>query len=161
MDNCTNISLRRRAIWQAGLAVFLISACDRKPMRVHLDISLFSYLNRPIYEVSMNGTHFGGAMRNSFYGSNAVMLMQPIVLGPQLVSWRLDGPEGMPRNGELVMAKNTPLFTDVPGDATWLALHIYPDETVEIKLSTGTPGELETERGKSIVAEWEAKTNES
>ena len=105
MDNCTNISLRRRAIWQAGLAVFLISACDRKPMRVHLDISLFSYLNRPIYEVSMNGTHFGGAMRNSFYGSNAVMLMQPIVLGPQLVSWRLDGPEGMPRNGELVMAK--------------------------------------------------------
>lgn len=120
-------------------------------MRTFLNISLFSYLDRPIYDVKMNGTNFGAALEHSFYGSNAVMVMQPISLGPQTVSWRLAGPKGAPGNGELVTAKNILIFDSPPKDVKWLALHIYDDDTVEIKLSRGTADELQTERGRKII----------
>jgi hypothetical protein len=42
----------------------------------------------------------------------------------------------------------------------WLGLHIYPDDTVELKLSTGGADELQTERGKSIIEAREAKKDE-
>lgn len=123
-------------------------------MKIRLNISLFSYVSRPIFDVTMNGTDFGGALEHSFYGSNAVMVEQPITLGPQLVTWRLDGPEGTPGNGDTVTAKNIPLLNDVADDIKWLALHIYNDGTVEISLSKRDAGDLETERGRKIVAEW-------
>jgi hypothetical protein len=126
-------------------------------MRVYLDLSLFSYLDRPIYDITMNQTNLMSALDHSFYGSNGVMLMQPIELGAQLVSWKLGGPEGMPGNGELVVAKNKPMLMNVGRDVKWLALHIYPDNTVEIKLSEGTAEELQTERGKKIIEAWELK----
>jgi hypothetical protein len=127
---------------------------------VFLNISLFSYLDRPIFDVMMNETSFMGAPARGFYGANSVMVMQRLSLGAQNVSWRLDGPEGAPRNGETVAAKNSPVFNDVPKGIKWLALHIYPDDTVEIKLSEGTRDELETERGKKIIEAWESQTNE-
>lgn len=126
-------------------------------MRVHLNISLFSYLNHPIFDVDMNGTDFMAASERAFYGANAVMVMQTIVLGPQSVSWKLDGPEGMPRNGELVNANNMPVLHELPEGVKWLALHIYDDDTVEIKLSKGSRDELQRERGKKLIAAWESK----
>jgi hypothetical protein len=88
------------------------------------------------------------------------MAMQPIVLGIQMVSWRLDGPKGMARNGETVTARNRPVLENVPKDVKWLGLHIYPDDTVELKLSKGSPDELKTEKGKSLIDAWEARQNE-
>lgn len=126
-------------------------------MRTFLNISLFSYLNRPIFDVKMNETEFMAALEHSFYGSNSVMVLQPVALGPQVVTWKLDGPEGAPGNGELITAKNQPLLEDVPPDVKWLALHIYDDDTVEIKLSKGTRSELQTERGQKIIEAWEAR----
>jgi hypothetical protein len=126
-------------------------------MRVLLNISLFSYLDRPIFDVMMNGTDFMSASDHAFYGSNSVMLLQPLTLGPQIVTWILDGPDGTPRNGELVTAKNKPVLSEVPEDVKWLALHIYDDNTVEIKLSKGSPDELKTERGQKIIEAWESK----
>ncbi|WP_027865198.1 hypothetical protein [Massilia alkalitolerans] len=126
-------------------------------MRTYMNISLFSYLDRPIFDVDMNGTDFMSALEHSFYGSNAVMVEQMITLGPQIVTWRLDGPEGMPRNGETVRARNIPILNEIPSGVTWLALHIYDDETVEIKLSKGSKFELETERGRKIIDAWRAK----
>jgi hypothetical protein len=108
----------------------------------------------------MNETFFMSALDHAFYGSNAVMLRQSIRLGPQTVSWRLDGPEGMMGNGDLVMAKNRPVLDRVPEKFNWLALHIYPDDTVELKLSTGTADELQAERGLQIIEDWERKNGE-
>jgi hypothetical protein len=88
------------------------------------------------------------------------MVMQPLALGVQHVTWRLDGPEGTPRNGETVAAKNSPVLKDVPTGVKWLALHIYPDDTVEIKLSEGTREELQTERGKNMIETLESQKNE-
>jgi hypothetical protein len=126
-------------------------------MRVFLNISLFSYLDRPIFDVKMNGTDFMSSLEHGFYGANDVMTMQPITLGRQIVTWRLSGPEGAAGNGDLATAKNSPLFSEVPSGVKWLALHIYPDDTVEIKLSKGTPDELQTERGQKIIEAWESR----
>lgn len=126
-------------------------------MRVNLNISLFSYLNRPIFDVRMNETDFMLAQPHTFDGTNAVIVGQEIMLGPQKVSWRLDGAPGTARNGETVMAKNTPLLDKVPSDIKWLALHIFDDDTVEIKLSKGTPAELQSERGLKFIQAWDAK----
>ncbi len=126
-------------------------------MRVFLDISLFSYLDRPIFDVDMNGTDFMSALAHSFYGSNSIMVEQPIILGPQVVTWRLAGPEGMPGNGDTVRAKNVPRLDEIPSGVKWLALHIYDDNTVEIALGKRSRSELETERGKKIVEEWKKK----
>ena len=126
-------------------------------MKFLLNISLFSYLDRPIFDVMMNGTDFGGALEHSFYGSNAVMVEQPITLGRQIVTWRLDGKEGAPGNGDTVAAKNIPNLDEIRKDVKWVALHIYPDETVEVSLSKGTRAELQTERGMKIIEEWRNK----
>jgi hypothetical protein len=129
-------------------------------MLAHLNISLFNYLDRPIFDVFMNEAYFMGGSANGFYGANGLMASQTIRLGVQMVTWRLDGPEGMPRNGETVVARNRPVLDNVPKDVKWLGLHIYPDDTVELKLSKGTPGELQTERGRGIIDAWEARQNE-
>jgi hypothetical protein len=147
----------RRTVCTAGLGLLLLSACEAKPMTVYLNISLISYLDRPIFDVFMNGVDFGVAPPQGFYGSNAIMLGQPITLGSQKVTWRLGGPEGMPRNGETVTAKNTPDLTVIPPGVKWLALHVYDDDTVELAFSKGSPDELETARGKKIIEAWEKK----
>jgi hypothetical protein len=123
-------------------------------MRVYLNISLFNYLDRPILDVLMNGTDFMGASAHGFYGANGIIAMQPVSLGEQIVSWRLDGPAGTPDNGQTVTAKNRPLLESVATGAKWLGLHIYPDNSVEISLSRGSPDELQTTRGLSIISAW-------
>lgn len=120
-------------------------------MTVYLNISIFSYLDRPIFDVYMNKTDFMGASAHAFYGSNGVMLNQQITLGAQKVTWRLGGPKGMARNGETVTAKNTPELKEIPAGVKWIALHIYPDDTVELAFSKGSPDELSTVRGKKII----------
>ena len=126
-------------------------------MYATLDVSFFSYLDRPIFEITLNGLELGAAPAHGFYGANGMRVDERIQLGPQIVSWRLGGPRGMARNGETVRAKNAPLLDKVPPNTKWLALHIYDDDTVEIALSKRDTDELETERGKKIIAEWEKK----
>jgi hypothetical protein len=155
MQQLSGTAVSRRHFIGIGASLLILSSCRGGPANTYLDISLYNYLDRAIFDVDMNGAGFMGAPGHGFYGSNAVMLMQPITLGPQIVTWRLGGPEGTPRNGERVVARNNPMLRVVPKDAKWLALHIYDDDTVEIKLSTGTPDELETERGRRIIETWE------
>jgi hypothetical protein len=145
----------RRTVCTAALSFILLSACEAKPMIVYLNISIFSYLDRPIFDVYVNKTDFGEAPAQGFYGSNAVELNQKITLGPQKVTWRLDGPKGMARNGETVTAKNTLELKEIPAGVKWIALHIYPDDTVELAFSKGTPDELSTVRGQKIIEAWE------
>lgn len=154
-----SLSQRRRRLLGVTLSIFL-PACETRPMRIYLNISVFSYLDRPIFDVTINGTDLMSAPAYGFYGANGLMAMQPVNLGPQIVSWKLDGPEGMDRNGEMIKAKNRPLLEIVPEGVKWLGLHIYPDDMVEIKLSKGSPGELQTDRGMKIIRAWEARKYE-
>lgn len=138
----------RRKVCAAALALLLISACEAKPMTVTLDVVLFSYLDRPIFDVLVGKRDVGIAGEYPRSGRGTMMGMQ-FPFGPQKVTWRFTD------TGETVVAKNTPELKDVPRNARYLAIHIYPDSAVEFIYTEHFP-EL-SERGKKFHADWEKK----
>ena len=138
-DAITPFFSRRRSLFCAGLSLFIVSACEAKPMTVTLDVVLFSYLDRPIFDVFINGkAGDSSGVYPETGGSTISGVMIP--LGPQRVTWTLGGPEGMVDNGKIVAAKNQPLIKDVPSMSRYLAIYIYPDSTVELLTSQYYPG---------------------
>ncbi|MDC8786091.1 hypothetical protein [Roseateles koreensis] len=125
-------------------------------MKVALDVILVSYYTRAIFDVFMNGAWIGDGgvgkkLRStplSSYGINAGMT---ISLGHQTITWRLDGPEGMARNGETVQCENTPRLDSVPPGHQILIVYIYPDDTAELATSDGPV--RDSTRGLSILEE--------
>lgn len=125
-----------------------LSACKASPKTVILDIVTFNYWNRPIFDVFINGIWGGSSTAYPATGGGTIVGIS-MLLGPQTVTWRLDGKAGTPRNGETVTAKNKPVLADVPRDATCLSVHVYPDETVELIPTVYYPSE--TEKGKAMA----------
>ena len=129
---------------------------DNKKVR-RFDVVIFSYLDRPIFDVYLNGIDIGVA--SEFGGGGAVMTGVTVPLGPQLVTWRLDGVDefGKPfeDNGNAVTAKNQPILENVNPDWHYLGVHIDPDNTVEIIPEMYWPDK--TEKGLAVNAEWERK----
>lgn len=118
---------------------------------VTLNVVLYSYLERPIFDVYLNGKWVGDA--SAYGGGGGIISGVPVTLGPQALTWRLDGPKGTPRNGEVVSAKRALSLSpdQIPPDARYLGVHIYPDETAELNLSRYIPEA--TARGREIRAE--------
>jgi hypothetical protein len=146
-----NIHPSRRLFIASLGSLFFISACEAKSMKIVLNIVVFSYWNRPIFEVNIDGQgdEASGAYPNTGKGVTGGV---SLTLGPKKVSWRLDGPEGMPRNGDTLVNKNRLELVDIHPGARYLGIHIYPDETVELSTSVGRPepsekGLNETARG--------------
>lgn len=107
-------------------------------MTIIVEAVLFSYLDRPIFDVVVGATDVGvsGAYPNTGGGT---MSGARFISGAQFVRWTLGGPPGMIRNGEVVKAKNSPeLVTPVHGEQ-YLSVHIYPDDTVELIYSKNYP----------------------
>lgn len=123
-------------------------------MTVNLDVVLFSYLDRPIFDVYLNRTDIGVAGPWPYSGRGTMTGVQ-IALGPQKISWRLGGPEGMARNGETVAAKNHPELKDVPPNSVFLGVHIYADNTVELIPSEHFP-DLSV-RGQEFDFQWKQR----
>jgi len=107
--------------------------------QVVVNVVVFNYLNRPIFDVYLDGKMIGGSasLSNSPYGQFSTVAGVAIPLGPQTLTWRLDGPKGTPRNGETDKAKNSIVLTSeqIPPDASSLGVHIYPDNTAELIFS--------------------------
>lgn len=127
---------------------------DKKNLR-YFDVVMLSYYERSIFDVLLNGVDIGAAGPPPHKGSGGVIVGVPVTLGSQLVTWRLDGPEGTPRNGETVTAKNQPVLEDVDPDLRYLGVHIYPDDTVEIIPEMYWPSN--SPKGEVFLREWEAK----
>ena len=72
----------RRQSCLAGLGLFLLSACEEKPMTVTLDVVLFSYLDRPIFDVFVNNDvgHGSGVYPRTGGGTISGVKLK---LGPQ------------------------------------------------------------------------------
>jgi len=142
-----------------------LSACkaDRKikgifvKKEIVLNVVVFNYFNRPIFDVYLNKRMIGGSasLSNSPYGQYSIVAGVVIPLGPQTLTWCLDGPDGNPRNGETVTAKNSlTLNADlIPSDANYLGVHIYPDETAEILFSEYIPEQ--SKRGLIFAKEFQ------
>lgn len=139
-----------RRVFITALAPLLIMACEAKSMKVVLNVVVFSYWDRPIYEANIDGKvdEASGAYPNTGKGVTGGVSLS---LGPKKVTWRLGGPEGLPRNGDTLVNKNRlELFDILPG-AQYLGIHIYPDETVELSTSVGRP--QPSAKGLSEVAQ--------
>ncbi|MEH6434569.1 hypothetical protein [Massilia sp. DD77] len=138
----------RRRMVMAGVALLTISACKANPMTVTLDVVYFNYLNRPIFDAFVDGKAGDRASAYPATGGSTITGVR-LALGPKRVTWRLDGPAGSPRLGETVTARNQPALLEVPGDAVFLGVHIYPDETVELIPTHHYP--RMTEKGEAMA----------
>ena len=119
-------------------------------MKVVLDVVLFSYLNRPIFDVFIDGKV--GETSDAYPSTGGgIFTGVPFALGPKKVTWRLDGPKGTPRNGETVANKNPLRLDTVVQGAKFLGVHIYPDDSVELTTSVGVPDR--TPRGIAMAQE--------
>lgn len=111
----------------------------------------FNYLNRPIFDAYIDGK--GGGVSFPYPDTGGATISGvTLELGPKIVHWRLDGPEGMPRNGDRVNATNAPTLSSVPDGACFLAVHIYPDYTVELIPTVHYP--QETDKGQEMQREY-------
>ena len=136
-------NLQRLAALALGLP---LSACGQhdplgglmQSETIHLNAVLFSSydhidnFNVVIFDVFINGVWVGDG------GSGTgVIVGAKFTFGPQIITWRLGGPEGMPRNGDTVTAKNHLVLRreDVPPGTNYIGIHIYPDETAEFNFS--------------------------
>ena len=150
---------RRHAVWclaalivtaTAGCHPATPSATESTPMSrdstgpevVRFDVSTLSYIERPVFEIKLNGVEVG-------LGGGGLMTGVAVPLGPQVVTWRLDGPKGMPGNGETVQAVNQPVLVRPDPKFRYLGVHIYPDNTVELIPEEFWP--QRTARGETIL----------
>ena len=120
---------------------------DRKEV-VYFDVSANSYYGRPIFDIMLNGVEIG-------VGGGGLMTGVAVPLGPQVITWRLGGPEGMPGNGDTVKAVNQPTLARPDQKLGYLGVHIYPDNTVELIPSEFWPER--TERGQSLIDQAQEK----
>ena len=111
---------------------------------VVLAVVLYSYLDRPIFDVTLDGSDIGVA---NAYGGNGMITGITVPLGQQTLTWRDAG------SGETFAMKNSiNLIGDqIPSDAQYLAVNIYPDDTAELVFDRYIP-EI-TPRGKRIIEE--------
>jgi hypothetical protein len=157
------ITRRRICVALAGALAAGMSACragdttpqtqgqrmdkDKKEV-VHFDVSTFDYLSRRIFEIKLNGVEVGS-------GGGALMTGVAVPLGPQIVTWRLSGPEGMAGNGDTVKAANQPVLLRPDAKLRYLGVHVYPDNTVELIPQEFWPEK--TARGEEINRQLEKK----
>ena len=128
----------RRRLGHAVFAIMLslpLGACAEKEM--NLDVVVFNYWPQAINDVTLNGNWigagFGGFGPGGTGGSTVIGV--PIKLGRQQIRWVLSGGEGALRPGEETILLATAELKKVPRDAKYLAIYIYPDETVEVATS--------------------------
>jgi hypothetical protein len=148
--------LRRRAVSRLiGVSlVYPLVACGQgrgtAPRNIEIDVVLYSFLNRHIFDIRLNGETLGVASK---YGSTSVVGRVTVPMGRQTLTWRLDGPEGMARNGETVTMKNSLILNpdDIPANAAYMGVYLYPDDTVEITFTEHMP--RNSTRGKAIFKE--------
>src|SRR5262249_1525812 len=114
---------------------------------VVMDVVVFNYTDRPIFEVLLDHKIDGGAA--DYTGGRAIVVGGTVALGPQTLTWRDAG------SGETFRVKNSlNLAADqIPPEARYLAIHIYPDKTAELTFAQYLPAP--TPRGKKILDEAE------
>ena len=109
---------------------------------VYFDVSAISYIERPIFEVKLNGIEVGA-------GGGSLMTGVAVPLGPQVITWRDAG------TGETTKAINQPVLSRPDSKMHYLGVHIYPDNTVEVIPERFWPEK--TEKGQEINRQWELK----
>ena len=137
--------------------ILFMGARLARPRTVALSVCVYSYLDRPIFEILVDGKvdEVSGAYPETGGGTITGVRFK---LGPKRVTWRLSGPPGAPRNGETVESANQVALDDIVPGARYLAVHIYPDDTVELLTSVQRP--RASPRGEKEIARMKAERRE-
>lgn len=122
---------------------------DAKKNVAYFDVALHSYLDRPIFDVYLNGVDIGVAAGQPHRGAGGLMTGVAVQLGPQVISWRDAG------TGNTFKAKNQPILSRPDHKMSYLGVHIYPDNTVEVIPEPFWPEK--TPCGLEINRQWELK----
>lgn len=142
-------TLTRRQVLQASCLLMLptLSACGKSGGTV-LDVVLYSFIPRPIFDIFLSGHPLGVA---SPYGGTSIVTSVWLPYGAQKLTWRLDGPEGTEGNGDTVSLKNSIVIQpqQIPKDSIYMGIYLYPDNTAEVVFSKHIPGN--SKRGESIL----------
>lgn len=120
-------------------------SCAAKPKTITLDIVLFSYLSRSIFDVYLGPRSIGVAGQYPRSGRGTVSGVE-LALGRHEVSWRLAD------DGTTIRSVNQVAIDDVPPDAKYAGVHIYPDYAVELVYSRHFP--RLSKRGEAFDLEW-------
>lgn len=150
----SHADIRRRLLACAGLGLLTISVSAAAPTTIKLDVVVDSYLDRPIFDIYIDKQVGDRSGAYPDTGGSIVMRVK-LALGPKTISWRLGGPQGAHRNGDTVVAKSAVALAAPAPRTAFLALHIYPDDTVELLNSVAYPEP--TRRGKIDIARLEKK----
>ena len=115
------------------LSVLPLAACSERP--TNLDVSIYNYWPRAIYDVAVNGQYAGGAFMAYHPGGagGKIVCCVKVKPGPISIDYSLGGPEGAPRLGERIHA--TAVLRELPGDSRVLTVHVYPNETAVAEAS--------------------------
>lgn len=116
---------------------------------VYFDVALFAYLERPIFDVLLNGIDIGVGGGQPQRGNGGLMTGVPVKLGPQTITWRDAS------TGKTYAAANIPELKPSPSEFRYLGVHIYPDNTVELIPERFWPEK--TPKGEAINRAWEQK----
>lgn len=100
-----------------------LAACTAKATNVTLNMVVFSYLDRPIFDVFVDGK---GGDSSGPYPQTGGSSISGVTLniGPQKVTWVLSGPKGAPHNGETIVATNQPVLLPVEGALIFGGAHL-------------------------------------
>ncbi|MDQ1835154.1 hypothetical protein [Massilia scottii] len=145
-----NKTVSRRTLL-AGAALWLLgtSATMAQTDKV-LDVVVFNYSNRTLLDVTVGGVRVGGAGPYPYSGRRSKIGAR-FNNGPQKVTWRVAGTQGE-ETSEVVNSSNTPNMGEIPSDARYVSVHIYPDATVEFMFSRRVP--VLSKRGEGIDADY-------
>ncbi|NHZ90056.1 hypothetical protein F2P45_13675 [Massilia sp. CCM 8733] len=135
----------------AGAALWLLgtSATMAQSDKV-LDVYIFNYSDRTLLDVSVNGVRMGSPGPYPYSGRRNKVGAR-LNDGAQTVTWRVGGSEGQ-EAGPIMRSSNTPTMGEIPSDARYLSIHIYPDSTVEFNFSRRVP--VLSKRGEAIDADY-------
>ncbi|MEX3951756.1 hypothetical protein AB4Y40_28885 [Paraburkholderia sp. EG287B] len=102
---------------------------------MNIDVSIYNYWPRAIYDVAVNGQYAGGAYMAYHPGGagGSTVCCVNVKPGPISIDYSLGGPEGAPRLGERIHA--TAVLRELPGDSRVLTMHVYPNETAVAEAS--------------------------
>lgn len=128
------------------LSVLPLTACLERPM--NLDVAVYNYWPRAIYDVAVNGQYAGGAFM-AYEPGNAggkIVCCVKVKPGPISIEYSLGGPQGAPRLGERIHA--TAVLQELPGDSKVLTVHVYPNATAIAEASKEYVDERPEPEGK-------------
>ena len=122
-----------RCLFVGLLSVLPLTACSERPM--NLDVAIYNYWPRAIYDVAVNSQYAGGAYMAYHPGGAGGSTVCCVQVKPGTISieYSLGGPEGAPRLGERIHA--TAVLRDLPGGSKILTVHVYPDASAVAEAS--------------------------